>query len=130
MKGENPAIEPTCCGSLLEACQRPKLKAVKMEQELFANCDKLKELDDYCLPTAVVSFLPSANTRKRASASRETHRVGLLLTVAVSLYVRNLTSHARMVEPGGLRGLKIPPPPPNIKQKIHKIIILQISPDP
>ena len=80
----------------LESCQRLKLKAVKMEHELFDNDDRLTELEEaevvYVLqtsrdgsvakprsmlnkshfrPLAEVSFLPSANTRKRASASRE-----------------------------------------------------------
>ena len=38
----------------LESCQRLKLKAVKMEQELFDNDDKLTELEEaevvYCSP--------------------------------------------------------------------------------
>ena len=38
----------------LESCQRLKLKAVKMEQELFGNDDKRTELDQaevvYCSP--------------------------------------------------------------------------------
>ena len=52
-KGENSAIERTCCGCFtvkctdhLESCQRLKLKAVKMEQELFDNDDKLTELEE------------------------------------------------------------------------------------
>ena len=75
----------------LEFCRRLKLKDVKMEQELFDNYDKLTELEEaevvYVLqtsrdgsehaqqshfrPMAEVSFLHSATTRKRASASRE-----------------------------------------------------------
>ena len=31
----------------LESCQRLKLKAVKMEQELFDNDDKLTELEEW-----------------------------------------------------------------------------------
>ena len=57
-KGEMSAIEPTCCGCFtakrahtpvsdqLESCQRVKLNAVKMEQELFDNNNKLKELKE------------------------------------------------------------------------------------
>ena len=43
----------------LESCQRLKLKAVKMEQELFDNDDKLTELEEaeviYVLQTHVMS---------------------------------------------------------------------------
>ena len=62
-KGENSAIESTCCGCFtinalisdqLESCQRLKLKAVKMEQEQFDNDDKLTELEE----TEVVYFSP------------------------------------------------------------------------
>ena len=99
----------------LDSCQRLKLKAVKMEQELFNNDDKLRELDEaevvYC-----VNFECKVKFRHVLRISRDgsvTKPRSMLNTTSFDPWQRSLFSRQRTPGKEPLLAGNIPPDPPS-----------------